>query len=142
MKTLIRLLVITTALIIGSKSFAQLSISFYSSSLSKIGLAYNITDRWWIESRFLSNTSIGDISPELVVCFNLVKKDRHAVYIGAGAIINYFNGPVLPVGVQFTPFEKFNRFSLHIEFEPMLDLDNDFILQSSWGLRYKFGEKE
>lgn len=141
MKKTFCITVLLTAMLISSNSFSQLSVSCYSSSLPKIGLGYNFTDRWWTELRLYSNTMLEDISPELVVCFNLIKKDRHDIYIGAGATVNLFNGPVMPVGVRFTPFEKLGRFSLHIEFEPMLDIENDIILQGSWGLRYKFGEK-
>jgi hypothetical protein len=37
--------------------------------------------------------------------------------------------------------ENFNKFSLHIELQPTLDIDNDFIIQGAWGLRYKFSKK-
>jgi hypothetical protein len=119
-----------------------LSISYYSSTLSKIGLGYNFNDRFWSELRLYSNTSISDITPELVICYNIVKKERHNIYLGLGGNVNYFTGFVLPVGVQFTPIEKFDRFSLHIEFQPTLDINSDLILQSSWGLRYKFVKKD
>ena len=127
---------------ISYKGFSQLSISYYSSSLSKIGLGYNFTERFWSELRLYSNTSVGDITPELVICYNIVKKERHNIYLGLGGNVNYFTGFVLPVGVQFTPIEKFDRFSLHIELQPTLDLNSDLIIQSSWGLRYKFGKKD
>lgn len=124
------------------KGFSQLSISYYSSSLSKIGLGYNINDRFWSELRLYSNTTVDDITPELVICYNIVKKERHNIYFGLGGNVNYFTGFVLPVGVQFTPFEKFDRFSLHIEIQPTLDIESDLIIQSSWGLRYKFGKND
>ncbi|MDO9629004.1 MAG: hypothetical protein Q7I99_03800 [Acholeplasmataceae bacterium] len=86
-----------------------------------------------------SYTSLLDLTPELVFCYNIVKKENHNVYLGLGANINYYTGFVLPVGVQFTPIEKFNNFSLHIEFQPTLDfMQGDIFMQSSWGLRYKF----
>lgn len=128
--------------IISIKGFSQMSISYYSSSLSKIGLGYNFSDNFWSELRLYSNTSINDITPELVVCYNIVKKENHNVYLGLGGNVNYFTGFVLPVGVQFTPIEKFDRFSLHIELQPTLDIESDLIVQSSWGLRYKFGKKD
>jgi len=124
------------------KGFSQLSISYYSSTLSKIGLGYNFNDRFWSELRLYSNTSISDITPEVVICYNIVKKERHNIYLGLGGNVNYFTGFVLPVGVQFTPIEKFDRFSLHIELQPTLDIESDLIIQSSWGLRYKFGNKD
>lgn len=137
----IKILVLFGLLFISSiKVFPQLSISYYSSSFSKIGLAYNFSDKIWSELRLYSNTFFYDITPELVLCFNIVKTDRHNVYFGFGGNVNYLTGFVLPVGVQFTPIEKFDRFSLHIELQPTLDFMSDFIIQSSWGLRYKFGK--
>jgi hypothetical protein len=118
---------------------SQLSVSYYSSSLSKIGLAYDFSPRFWSELRLYSNTAIGNITPELVFCFNLTNKEFHKVYLGLGGNVNYFTGFVMPIGVQFTPFEKFDRFSLHIELQPTLDFSSeDVIIQSSWGIRYKF----
>ena len=120
-------------------AFSQLSISFYSSNLSKIGLAYDFSPRFWSELRLYSNTDLSNITPELVFCFNVADREYHKVYLGLGVNVNYFTGFVMPIGVQFSPFEKFNRFSLHIELEPTLDFSSeDVILQSSWGIRYKF----
>jgi len=126
--------------ILSVKGFSQLSISYYSSSLSKIGLAYNFNDKFWSEFRLYSNTTFDNITPELVMCYNIVKKEKHNIYFGLGANVNYFTGLILPVGVQFTPFNKFDKFSLHIELQPMLEFNEGLMLQSSWGLRYKFGE--
>ncbi len=118
---------------------SQLSVSYYSSNLSKIGLAYDFTPRFWSEVRLYADTDISNITPELVFCFNLANKEFHRIYLGFGGNVNYLNGFVMPVGVQFTPFEKFGRFSLHIEFEPTLDLVSEtVIIQASWGLRYRF----
>lgn len=125
--------------IIPLSASSQLSVSYYSSSLSKIGLAYDFSPRFWSELRLYSNTEIGNITPELIFCFNLANKEHHRVYLGLGGNVNYFTGFVMPLGVQFTPFEKFDRFSLHIELEPTLDFSSeDVIIQSSWGIRYRF----
>lgn len=124
------------------KGFSQMSISYYSSSLSKIGLGYNFSDKFWSELRLYSNTTLNDITPELLICYNIAKKENHNVYFGLGGTVNYFTGFSLPIGVQFTPVEKFKRFSLHIEFQPILDFDHDVIVQSSWGFRYKFGKMD
>jgi hypothetical protein len=126
----------------GLKGFSQLSISYYSSTLSKIGLGYNFNERFWSELRLYSNTSVGDITPELVFFYNIVKKERHNIYLGFGGNVNYFTGFVLPVGVQFTPLENFDRFSMHIELQPTLDISSDLVIQSAWGFRYKFGKKD
>jgi hypothetical protein len=135
-----KVLIIVALLGISSvTAFSQLSVSYYSSNLSKIGLAYNLSNRVWTELRLYSNTEIYDLTPELVLCYNIVNKEQHNIYVGFGGNVNYFTGFVLPVGVQFTPFEKLERFSLHIELQPALDFGYEsIIIQSSWGIRYKF----
>ena len=140
MRRPIKVLVLVALLGISSvPAFSQMSVSYYSSNLSKIGLACNFSNRFWTELRLYSNTEISNLTPELVLCYNIVSKEQHNIYLGFGGNVNYFSGFVLPVGVQFTPFEKLERFSLHIEFQPALDFGYEsIIIQSSWGLRYKF----
>lgn len=129
--------------LISVKGFSQVSISYYTSSLSKIGLGYDFNEKIWSEFRLYSNTNVDDITPELVVCYNIVNKENHNIYLGLGGNVNYFTGLVLPAGVQFIPIENFDRFSLQIELQPALDIESsDLILQSSWGLRYRFGVKD
>ena len=128
--------------LLNNKGFSQMSISYYSSSLSKIGLGYNFKDRFWSELRLYSNTTLDNITPELVLCYNIVKKDKHNIYVGLGGNVNYFNGIVVPIGVQFSPFEKLDKFSFHIEFQPTIDFESATLLQSSWGLRYRFGKEK
>ena len=140
MKNQLRFVALAAMLaIIPLSASSQVSVSYYSLSLPKIGMAYDFTPRFWSELRLYSDTYINNITPELVFCFNIANKQHHRIYLGLGGNINYITGFVMPLGVQFTPFEKFDRFSLHIEFEPTLDLVvEDLILQASWGIRYKF----
>ncbi|MBN2639733.1 MAG: hypothetical protein JXR65_11685 [Bacteroidales bacterium] len=144
MKQTIRITVLLGLfIIIGLKGFSQVSVSYYSSPTSKIGVGYNFNDKVWGELRIYSNTYIEDITPEAVLCYNFINKERHNVYVGIGGVVNYFNGIIVPVGVQFTPIKTFKRFSLHLELETIIDIQRDanFILQSSWGIRYKLGKK-
>ena len=118
---------------------AQVSVSYYSSSLSKTGIAYHFNERVWGELRAYGNTILQDFTPELVFCYNTTSKKTHQTYVGLGVNINQLTGIVSPVGVQFSPAEKWNRFSLHIEFQPTFDFGNRrTILQSAGGFRYKF----
>ena len=120
-------------------SSAQLSVSYYSSSLSKAAIAYNFNPKIWTELRIYSNTIIDDFTPELVFCYNIVNKEKHNIYIGACLNVNYYNGVVVPIGLQFSPFEKLSNFSLHIEIQPCFDFEKDMVIQSAWGIRYTFG---
>lgn len=124
-------------------SFAQLSMSYQFSSLSKIGLGYNFSDRLWTELRIYSNTYSEDFTPELVFLYNASVKERHEIYTGVGVVANFFTGIVVPVGLQFRPFENFKRFSVQIEFEPTFEVeDENLVFQSSAGIRYTFGKNK
>lgn len=136
----IKVLMLICMIALFSKSgFSQMSVSYYSSSLSKIGVGYDFSEKIWGELRLYSNTTIDDMTPELVFSYNFINKEKHKTYIGVGGNFNYFTGLVLPIGLRFTPCEKLARFSFHIELQPTLDFESDLIFQSSWGLRYKFG---
>ena len=133
---------ITSLLFAVNSGFGQLSMSYQYSSLSKIGMAYNFSQRFWTELRFYSNTDVVDLTPELALLYNVSVKERHEIYIGIGGVINYISCFILPIGLQFRPFENFKRFSLQIEFEPTLDfVSESIIFQSAAGIRYTFGKK-
>ena len=144
MKQIFRITILFCFLgLLTEKGFSQFSTSYYS-YYSRIGVGYNFNERLWGELKLYTNTFIRDVSPELVLCYNFVKKEKHNIYIGFGGSANHFKGLVLPIGIQFTPFEKFDRFSLHIEAEPMYDFDRDLeemAILGSWGFRYTFGKK-
>jgi hypothetical protein len=121
--------------------FGQLSASYQYSSLNKIGLGYNFSNKVWTELRIYSNTFLNDFTPEIALFYNVSMKARHEIYVGIGGTINYFNGVVVPIGLQFRPIDNFKRFSIQIEFEPIIDFDRqDIIFQSSAGIRYTFGK--
>ncbi|MFC0876941.1 hypothetical protein ACE01N_10110 [Saccharicrinis sp. FJH2] len=137
------LILLIFVLFCSAKGYSQLSVSYYNSSLSKAGLAYNFSERFWSELRLYSNTGFDDITPELVICFNVVHKEFHNVYVGFGGNMNVLTGVVFPVGVQFIPLEKYKRISMHVELQPTYDVDAEFgLLQGAWGIRYRFGNKE
>lgn len=145
MKSIIKIGLTTLILaIFCNKGFSQFSVSYFHSSFPpKIGLGYNFSGKVWSEFRLYNETDIYStyMIPELVVCYNFVNKNRHNIYAGIGALAAYDKGIVVPIGVQFTPFEKFDRFSLHIEMQPTFIIDNYPIILSGWGFRYKFGGK-
>ena len=87
-------------------------MAYYSSSLYKIGLGYDISNRSWIDLRLYSNTDLDDITPAFVIFFNLNNKKQHNLYLGFGGNINYFNGLIMPLGVQFRKIEKFENLNL------------------------------
>jgi hypothetical protein len=141
MKKFLFIFVFIIALLSVNKGFGQLSVSYQYSSMNEIGLGYSFSPKIWTELRIYSNNNLKSLSPELVFLLNIKKKEQHDIYIGIGGIANVFEGLVLPIGLQFRPIENFKRFSIQIEFEPILDISrDDLIFKSSAGIRYTFGK--
>lgn len=142
-KSILAIAFIISFLCICNSTIGQLSMSYQYSSLSKLGIGYNFSQRIWSELRIYSDTYLESFTPELVVLYNVSVKERHEIYIGVGGVINSLSGIVIPIGLQFRPLENFRRFSIQIEFEPVIDIGNeDLAFLSSAGIRYTFGKKE
>lgn len=142
-RSILTIVFIMSLLTICNTTYGQLSMSYQYSSLSKIGLGYNFSQRIWSELRIFSDTYLEGVTPELVFLYNISVKERHELYIGAGGVINTLSGIVLPIGLQFRPIENFKRFSIQIEFEPTIDIGNeDLAFLSSAGIRYTFGRSK
>ncbi len=143
MKQKIRILVLLGLFsLISVKGFSQFSLSYYSSALSKIGVGYNFNQKLWAEFRLPVNLYLDNETPEVVVCYNIVKKARHNIYVGVGGFAGYSDGFFVPVGLQFTPIKTFKRLSLHIELEPTAYIESGIVIQGAWGFRYTFGKKD
>jgi hypothetical protein len=132
---------VITFLLFTSTVKAQLSLSYHHSAVDKIGLGYNFSDRFWGELRMYNSDLLNNFSPEVVFCYNIVKKERHEFYTGAGVTVGTFTGFVFPVGVQFYPISEFRRFSLHVDFQPIIEFEGSILAISSFGIRYRFGKK-
>ncbi len=130
-------------LLFSSQGFSQLSLRFNYSSVSRIGLGYQFSKSWWSEFRMISNILTDDVSPELIVGCNAIKKDAYNVYFGVGGEFNFFTGFTLPMGLEFYPSKANNNFSLCIEFEPAYGINDDkLLLLSSAGIKYRFNRKK
>lgn len=125
--------------LLANKGYSQTSIAYYNSSESKIGLAYNFSEKLWGEARLA--VTFEEFNTDLVMCYNALKINDYNIYLGVGAQINEEEaGIIVPIGVQFAPFEKFKELSLHVELQPLFT-DYDTYLKSSIGIRYTFGKK-
>jgi hypothetical protein len=134
-------------LLISHISYSQFHVAFKFSSINKIGLGYSFSDRLWTEFSIYDGYYSGDFSftPEIVFCYNLVKKEKHDIYVGLGGIINHYTGVTLPIGTQIYPFEKFRRLSINAELHPILNVNNYgqyLIFQANCGFRYCFRDNK
>ncbi|MFI8380515.1 hypothetical protein [Leeuwenhoekiella sp. NPDC079379] len=124
--------------IIFSNSYSQISASFYQNeSNSKIAIGYEFNDKLWTDFRLYSGTNIENITPEIVLNYNLVKKEKYETYIGAGIVLNNINGIVIPIGIGIKPFESLKKLSFNIELNPLYEIDfEDVFIRGFIGIRY------
>lgn len=138
MKNTFKILSIALLLFITTEASSQITASFYTNSnSSKFAVGYNINERFWTDFRVYSGTDIDNITPELVINHNIVKKSSYDVYFGAGAILNDINAFVIPIGIGIKPLESLKNLSLNIEFNPIYEIDlDDVFIRGFVGVRY------
>lgn len=138
MKNTFKILSIALLLFITTVASSQITASFYTNSnSSKFAAGYNINERFWTDLRVYSGTDIDNITPELVINHNIVKKSSYDVYFGAGAILNDINAFVIPIGIGIKPLDSLKNLSLNIEFNPIYEIDlDDVFIRGFVGVRY------
>lgn len=138
MKNTFKILSIALLLFITTEASSQITASFYTNSnSSKFAVGYNINERFWTDLRVYSGTDIDNITPELVLNHNIVKKSSYEVYFGAGAILNDINAFVIPIGIGIKPLDSLKNLSLNIEFNPIYEIDlDDVFIRGFVGVRY------
>ena len=124
--------------IIFFNSYSQISASFYQNeSNSKIAIGYEFNNKLWTDFRLYSGTNIENITPEIVLNYNFVKKEKYETYIGAGIVLNNINGIIIPIGIGIKPFENLKNLSLNIELNPLYEIDfEDVFIRGFIGIRY------
>lgn len=64
-----------------------------------------------------------------------IKNETVDVYVGIGGRTTFFEGLVIPLGMNIYPFEKDN-FGFHMELAGLIN--EGALLRGSWGIRYRF----
>jgi hypothetical protein len=118
-------------------AFGQFGVSFHHSGLPFIGANFEIGDRLRPELRIGTDAFFEDLSGEIVVMYDILDKDDYEFYLGAGVRANGFTGLVIPIGLNFYPFEE-KKFGFHIEAAPVFVENNSNLLRGSLGIRYRF----
>jgi len=121
-------------------SYAQSSIgvAFHQSSIPFIGVNLELPDsRFRPEVRLGIDSDIENAPLEVTLNFDLVNKEAHEVYIGAGGRLIQLEGFVFPLGTNIYPFAE-KQFGFHIELATLITTDERRIFRGSWGIRYRF----
>ncbi|MBZ9777832.1 hypothetical protein LB452_02755 [Psychroflexus sp. CAK8W] len=138
MKKSVKILSVLLFLVLATEASSQITASFYANSnSSKFALGYNINERFWTDLRVYSDTSLDNVTPEIVINHNIVKKNNYDIYFGAGAILNNINAVIIPVGIGIKPIESLRNLSFNIEFNPIYEFDlEDVFIRGFIGIRY------
>ncbi len=137
---LIKLIVVLVLTSLLTKADGQVTASFYfNANNSKFAVGYEFTDRFWADLRIYSGSLMEDITPELVLAYNFLQKDKYETYAGLGLSIQHFEGVVIPIGLAVKPFESLENLSFNIEFTPLIG-DHGMLLRSYLGVRYEIGK--
>lgn len=132
-----KLLLIASISLFSMTAFSQTTISFHQSNLPFIGVNHQFGEKFIPEFRLGTDTSLEDISAELAANYIFKKTDDFEFYGGAGLRVGYFDGIVIPVGLNLYPFEQ-KDFGFHIEGAPILVFEGNSIFRGSFGIRYRF----
>ena len=134
-KIALKFIVVLSFLFICNNSFAQIGVSFNQSTMPFVGVSYEINNRFLPELRIGTDNYINDTSLELVVNYIFKRNETVNVYAGLGGRVGFFEGLVVPVGLNIYPFESKN-FGFQIELAPIFTEVS--LLRGSGGIRYRF----
>ena len=81
-------------------SQAQIGASFHESNMPFVGFSYEFNNRFLPELRIGTDNYFEDISLELAVNYIFLKKETVNVYAGLGGRVGFFEGLVVPVGLN------------------------------------------
>ncbi len=135
-KITFRFIVVLSIFFISNNSFAQIGVSFHQSNLPFVGISYEINNRFIPELRIGTDNYFEDTSLELAVNYIFKRTESVDVYAGLGGRVGFFEGLVVPVGLNIYPFESKN-FGFQIELAPIITEVS--LLRGSVGIRYRFG---
>ena len=130
---------VVAALCFFSKSYGQLGVSYHQSNLPFVGINYEVGTRFVPEVRLGTDSFTSDLSLEAVANYKILSQIDYDFYAGLGGRAGDYEGLVIPVGLNFYPFEEKN-FGFHIELASIIGESN--LVRGSWGIRYRFGSRK
>lgn len=121
---------------------AQFGVSYHTSPLSFIGVNYEAGNKLLTELRISTNQYLSDLGLEAIAALKIGRRAEADPYIGIGFRYDPEGlgvGLVVPLGMNVYPFPKRN-IGFHLEIAPIAG--DDIVIRGSWGIRYRFGNKD
>ena len=143
MKKNVKFCIILITLILSSKLYSQIGITYYTSNI----LAVNTSKNHKIsgELKIFANNDIENIAMEFDAFYNFKPHEYHRFSIGTGLRLEVFSGEdaaiTIPFKLEVFPFQKFKRVLFLFELAPEIYFDDSVKLRSLLGLRYSFEKK-
>lgn len=134
-KITFKFIVVLTFFFISNSSFAQMGVSFHQSNMPFVGISYEIDNKFLPELRIGTDNYFEDSSLELAGNYIFKRNEIFNAYAGLGGRVGFFEGLVVPMGLNIYPFESKN-FGFQMELAPIVGEVS--LLRGSWGIRYRF----
>jgi hypothetical protein len=122
-------------LAIPASAYSQIGVDFHFSNMPFFGVHYELWERVRPEVRLGTDTYLEDVALELIVTYDILKKADYELYAGLGYRDDPFAGLVIPIGLNFYPFQE-RKFGFHVEMTPIIGEAD--VLRGTLGIRYKF----
>jgi len=113
----------------------QWGVNYHQSTIPFVGINYEIKDKWRPELRIGTDNYFEELSLETVITYDFLNRTDYEFYSGLGVFMQGYYELVIPVGMNFFPFES-KKFGFHIELTPLVGEFNG--LRGRWGIRYRF----
>ncbi|MGM0943943.1 MAG: hypothetical protein ACQEW9_02095 [Bacteroidota bacterium] len=118
-------------------SYSQTTVSYHQSNLPFVGINTQLGERWMPELRIGTDNFVENLSLEVVGNYMVKSDEDKQIYLGLGGRLNLFEGVVVPLGINYYPFDK-KDFGFHMEAAPIITFNNGALFRASFGIRYRF----
>lgn len=139
-----RLLIFISFFLYQITAFSQpVGVTFHqSSTITKVGVFYEIKDLVIIEARIWDAMIFEDFSFEVAAMGKFLRRENYELYGGVGQSVSPYtdlHGIIVLLGTNIYPFSN-KKIGFHVELSPLFPEEENIIgvVRGSWGLRYRF----
>lgn len=119
--------------------YSQVGISGYVENA--VGINYDFSNRLGLDFKIITN-GFNSVPLTLSINYKFIKTDTYNFYAGIGAMAktdesDILRAAIIPVGFEVAPFESAKKLSFIVELMPTIN--DDFVLNKLFGIRYSLG---
>jgi hypothetical protein len=140
-KTASKIIIFSIICMLGFSARAQLSVAYYGGDQSKVGVAFDLTQRLNLEAKIYASGEIDQVIPELSLTYKILKRNLYSIYAGVSGyayLDQEYYGPGIPLGTIIAPVPFLKTLAFQIEAMPLWNQYGEITVQTSWAVRYYF----